>query len=551
MSDKTSSAAPAEHAAPSAIPSYVYDPERLKALDGYAILDTEPEPGFDDIVQLAMFICEAPVALVSLVTSDRQWFKAHAGFEPCETDLNSSVCAHVLVERDVLVINDLTKDRRTSANPLVMNDPGIRFYAGAPLANAEGHVLGSLCVIDTTPRPQGLSAAQVAGLRQLASQVISQLELRRAVIVQRGYIVEQQRAEVRRNALLQIGDKLRDAESMDEVTQFASSIVAATLGASRAGFGLLSEDGEYVDIAQDWTSEDQISVSGRHRFADYGRLADDLIAGLPLVISDVTTDERTAADPSRLLKLNIRSLINLVVFDHGRPAALFFVHFDTVTEWPQEVLTFLRNVADRVENGVARLKAERQQRVLNHELSHRMKNTMAMVQAVARQTLKGLDDKAAVDAFVDRLHALSAAHDVLLAGSWLSADLREVVGNVTAALGSDRFKLTGAAMTIGPRATLSLSLLLHELSTNAVKYGALSNDLGVVDLSWRVDDATKELVIDWRESGGPTVGPPSQKGFGSRLIAMGLIGTGGVTLSYHTSGLHGEFRAPLLEVQAS
>src|ERR1700761_3811747 len=128
----------------SPVPDYVYDPARLAALDGYAILDTVPEPGFDDIVHLAMHICETPVALVSLVARDRQWFKAQAGFEPCETDLNSSVCAHALVEPDLLVIPDLTADPRTVSNPLVTGVPEIRFYAGAPLRTQEGQVLGSL-----------------------------------------------------------------------------------------------------------------------------------------------------------------------------------------------------------------------------------------------------------------------------------------------------------------------------------------------------------------------------------------------------------------------
>src|ERR1700760_1634005 len=144
----------------SPVPEYVYDPARLAALDGYDILDTMPEPGFDDIVHLAMHICECPVALVSLVTRDRQWFKAREGFEPCETDLDSSVCAHALVEPDLLIVPDLTTDPRTATNPLVTGDPYIRFYAGAPLRTAEGHVLGSLCVIDGKPRPAGLTTVQ-------------------------------------------------------------------------------------------------------------------------------------------------------------------------------------------------------------------------------------------------------------------------------------------------------------------------------------------------------------------------------------------------------
>src|ERR1700753_1141781 len=115
------------------IPDYVFDSARLAALEDYSILDTVPESGFDDIVNLAMHICAAPVALVSFVAKDRQWFKARAGFEPCEPDLDSSVCAHALVEPDLLIVPDLTADLRTAANPLVTGEPFIRFYAGAPL----------------------------------------------------------------------------------------------------------------------------------------------------------------------------------------------------------------------------------------------------------------------------------------------------------------------------------------------------------------------------------------------------------------------------------
>ena len=165
---------------PDALPD-VLDAGRLAALDAYRILDTAPEKGFDDVVLLARNICEVPVALVSFVARDRQWFKARVGFPNCETDLNASVCAHVLSEQDLLVIPDLATDPRTRANPLVIGDPRIRFYAGAPLRTPGGKVLGSLCVIDVEPRPFGLTERQAESLRALAGQVMAQMELRRAL----------------------------------------------------------------------------------------------------------------------------------------------------------------------------------------------------------------------------------------------------------------------------------------------------------------------------------------------------------------------------------
>jgi PAS domain S-box-containing protein len=157
------------------------DSERLAALAGYDILDTEPEEGFDDLVLLASQICETPTALVSLVAGDRQWFKARIGFNPCETPLEQSVCAHALGGGDLLVIPDLTKDLRTRSNALVIGEPYLRFYAGAPLHSPEGATLGTLCVIDGEPRPGGLSEGQRTALRALARQVMVQLELHRAV----------------------------------------------------------------------------------------------------------------------------------------------------------------------------------------------------------------------------------------------------------------------------------------------------------------------------------------------------------------------------------
>ncbi len=183
-------------------PVRVSRPSRLAALDAYGILDTPPEKGFDDIVQLARKAFATPVALVSLVAGDRQWFKASVGFEPCETTLDKSVCAHVLGQPDLLVIPDLREDHRTRDNPLVTGDPFLRFYAGAPLDAAIGGCLGSLCVIDVEPRPDGLTTDQAESLRALARQVMAQLELRRSLAERDGMIAIQRATVVQHEALL-------------------------------------------------------------------------------------------------------------------------------------------------------------------------------------------------------------------------------------------------------------------------------------------------------------------------------------------------------------
>ncbi len=153
------------------------EPARLKALHDYGILDTAAEAEFDDFTLLAAHICGTPVALISLVDADRQWFKSRLGFDLSETPRGQSFCAHALHQPDVFLVPDAAADDRFAGNPLVTGDPNIRFYAGAPLVTEEGQALGTLCVIDRVPRT--LTSEQQAALGALSRQVIARLELRR------------------------------------------------------------------------------------------------------------------------------------------------------------------------------------------------------------------------------------------------------------------------------------------------------------------------------------------------------------------------------------
>lgn len=152
---------------------------RQAELASYAILDTPGEAEFQDIVKAASEVCGMPVSLISLLDGERQWFKAETGFGRNETPLSVSICAYAVRQQDVLEIEDLTRDERTSANPLVTGGPRVRFYAGAPLRTSEGVALGALCVLDT--KPNKLTPSQAFVLRTLANQVVTTLELRRSL----------------------------------------------------------------------------------------------------------------------------------------------------------------------------------------------------------------------------------------------------------------------------------------------------------------------------------------------------------------------------------
>ncbi|GAB3245032.1 sensor domain-containing diguanylate cyclase [Chitinimonas naiadis] len=153
---------------------------RLEALNRYAILDTLEERAYDDITYLASHICQVPIAAISLIAAERQWLKSKVGLDASEMAREFSFCSHAILNPgEVMVVNDATHDHRFQANPMVLGDPHIRFYAGAPLVTAEGEALGTICVVDRIPRK--IDAREQAALQALSRQVMAQLELRRLV----------------------------------------------------------------------------------------------------------------------------------------------------------------------------------------------------------------------------------------------------------------------------------------------------------------------------------------------------------------------------------
>lgn len=626
---------------------------RLAALDAYDILDTPAESGFEDIVLLASQACRTPVALISLIAKDRQWFKARIGFDPCETPLSQSVCAHALGRDGILVIPDLTLDPRTRDNTLVTGTPEIRFYAGAPLYTREGFAIGTLCVIDTVPRPEGLNARQQATLSALARQVMVQLELRRAIENREQALAARARAEEQlRLAVDATGIGIFDYDLTTGELRWDAR-VRALFGVPARGPVTYAEtflDGIHPDdrARADVAIQAAIDPAGGRVFdIDYRVIAADTGAlrwlaarGQAIVTDGATTrfigsvrdiTEHKAADlalkvTESQLRRNQAQLDTVlqtmpvgillaeapsgrIVFgnarlerilghstvhaeDHsgysayrahhpdGRPVAptdyplaritageadhaeltARYQRPDGTRRWIEIVGEAVKDDAGATVGAVVavsdiedRKRAEAQQDLLHHELGHRLKNTLALVQAIATQTLRNVTDvDAAREALSARLVAMGKAHDILLSGASESAGMEAVLRGALGIHddgGRDRFRLAGPDLAVGPKAALSLALMAHELATNAVKYGALSVPGGGIVLRWEVEGEGVDAQIHllWREQGGPPVVEPTRKGFGTRLIERGLVGAigGAVTLAYPATGVTCTVTAPL------
>lgn len=224
---------------------------------------------------------------------------------------------------------------------------------------------------------------------------------------------------------------------------------------------------------------------------------------------------------------------------------------------PSRITGITLDVTDRVATEQAlrheieeRQRAQSQQRLLIHELNHRVKNTLATVQSIAAQSQLGPGGKAGLELFNDRLRALGAAHDLLTRENWSGAAIAEIVQVTVAAhdtAGGARFKCAGPDIWLPPPMALALAMALHELATNAVKYGALSEPHGRVTVRWTFDPASGDLLLTWRERGGPPVAQPKRRGFGSRLIERGLSAAlgGRARMAFETEGLTCEILATL------
>lgn len=361
--------------------------------------------------------------------------------------------------------------------------------------------------------------------------------------------------EVRERFLLNLSDQIRDLARPDDILMTVAEALGKHLGVTRVGYGEINHATMMLTTLVDWNAEGTPYMVGRHPLGPFGSfVCGEMRAGRMIVIDDALSDPRVADSVDAFVALQTIGNITVSLVKERQLRAALYVHHATKRPWSQSEIELCRDVAERTWSAVERVRSDARQRLLINELNHRVKNTLATVQSVAAHSFKIGDPNAARAAFEERLFALSRTHDVLTRENWEGANLRDIVKEALAPYQRDnieRIKIRGESVQLPPRVALPFAMALHELSTNAAKYGSLSAEAGELKIVWDLirTDEGPQLSLKWKETGGPLTQKPTRKGFGSRLIERGLTRElgGAVTLDYRPTGLVCTFSFPLPE----
>jgi two-component sensor histidine kinase len=494
---------------PERVRTTIDDISRLEVLAALDVMDTPPDGDFDRLTRLAARLFGAKFALVTLIDGERQFFKSCFGVAGVAgSPVEASFCAFTIADPgDHLVIPDMHADARFRDNPFVTGWPGVRFYVGAPLI-VRGQRLGTLCVLDTEPRAE-TAPELVADLIDLAASASTLIELKDEARVRARTAAELLREQWRHALTLEAG------RVGSWVWDLQSGVVTCN-DIFRQMYGLPEAGPVHVEAVLDSIDEAariSIQTAIEQALDDESDYAEEMMIGRTQrwILTRGRVYER---DPS------------------GRAMVMMGVSLD-ITD--------------------SKINAQ-QTRLLLRELNHRVKNTLAQIQSIARQTMRQTTNpQAFIDAFSGRLRTLSDVHVKLADRDWAGVRLDEVLGGQFGAdfrVRRQRLAVEGADLLLPADHALGLALVLHELATNALLYGAWSNDHGVVRLDWRpITAPVTGLLMRWRETGGPPVHEPADSGLGLRLIERSLakVLDSRVDLRFAPTGIEVDILLPLPE----
>ncbi len=444
---------------------------------------TPSDSQLDDIAALAARVSGMPMAAIIRREGEHSWVAAETGLPQARGKAVIAPFLRELAVSAVEQIPDMTADPRFDGNPYVTGPTGLRFFAGVPLIAEDGPPLGLLCVMDTRTHPAGLSADQLTMLEVLARSAALTLEMRRRAI-------EDERRQSNLFSLVAKAPIGVVQKELDGRIVFINSEYAELLGRRRSQLiGHSVREFLHPDDRE------------RHIVAVNAAISGD---------ANVQLEERYVWPDGKIVWAS--NSISITRDVAGRPLSLIAVARD-ITE---------------------RIHATEALELLANELSHRIKNIFAVVGGLVSLTARGDDNaRAFAQSFRERLNALSLAHEYVrphAAGEGAPVDDGQSVFGLLRTLvrpyvdvDSERFVFAGEDARIGPKTATALALVLHEQATNAVKYGALSNEGGRVIITGACEGGDYALV--WREQDGPPLGgPPARRGFGTDMAARSAAG---------------------------
>ncbi|WP_336985500.1 sensor histidine kinase [Altererythrobacter aquiaggeris] len=477
-------------------PGFCGEDARASILATYGFDALQDDPELSEIAKFAAELCDTPVVLVSIVEKERQRFLAREGVTETETPRPTSFCAHAMLQAELMEVPDAMLDPRFENNPLVTGHPHIRFYAGAPLISGEGAPIGSLCVIDVEPRPAGLTPLQRRGLKVLAASVMRRMRHRREALA-----AENKREETAQD--------LR--EMVDLIPQITFTMQPdGTFGFYNKGWFDFTR-AEPPASSEDWRPfihpDDHEPT-----FSDWYAAVDQ---GLPF---EGEYRLQNGDGEWRWMLSRVKP------FGSDKGGQRWFGTLTDIDETYRESET---------------------NEILTRELSHRIKNIFAVVSSLIALSSRGKPEVADFSKELNgKITALGRAHDFVRPidskkGEFLAGLLKELMAPYGTG-NQARAKVTGADIPLAVRAATPLALVFHELATNSAKYGALSAPAGSVAID--ISESGENVVVAWRETGGPQIVETDHRGFGSRLMEMSVKGQlqGSLERRWHPEGLEVE-----------